>query len=175
MKECRKINKNLREPLRGRIEKGQENFLCRWCSQHVPKKRRTFCSDICVYEHRIRSNIDFMREQVFKRDYGVCAKCGLDCEFLKYEARLLFNETDEFKVAEFLKSFSIPSGRIKGFIKRNLALWDADHIVPVRFGGGGCGLNGMQTLCSGCHFKVTKEQRKKDYIGYIKNTLWDND
>lgn len=170
----RKINKKLREPLRGRIEKGSENFLCRWCGKEVPKKRRTFCSNYCVHEHRLRSNIDYMREHVFKRDLGICAKCGLDCELLKYEARLLFNVTDEYRVSEFLSSFSIPIGRIKGFISRNLALWDADHVVPVRHGGGGCGLEGMQTLCSGCHFKLTKEQQRNEFIGYVGNTLWDD-
>lgn len=173
MNECRKFNKKLREPLRGRIGKGHEDFLCRWCGKEVPKKRRTFCSDYCVHEHRIRSNIDYMREQVFKRDFGICAKCGLDCELLKYEARQLLNETDEYKVSEFLSTFSVPMGRIKGFINRNLALWDADHKVPVRFGGGGCGLDGMQTLCSGCHFKITKEQQRNEFIGFVSDTLWD--
>lgn len=67
-----------------------------------------------------------------------------------------------------------PIGRIKGFISRNLALWDADHVVPVRHGGGGCGLEGMQTLCSGCHFKLTKEQQRNEFIGYVGNTLWDD-
>lgn len=29
--------------------------------------------------------------------------------------------------------------------------WQADHIVPVHQGGGGCGLDGFQTLCRWCH------------------------
>ena len=43
------------------------------------KGRRTFCSDLCVHEHRLRSNIDYMRQNVFKRDSGVCSECLLDC------------------------------------------------------------------------------------------------
>lgn len=30
-------------------------------------------------------------------------------------------------------------------------LWEADHIVPVVEGGGGCGLEGYRTLCVPCH------------------------
>ena len=29
--------------------------------------------------------------------------------------------------------------------------WEADHIVAVLEGGGGCGLDGFQTLCWECH------------------------
>ncbi|BBH54736.1 HNH endonuclease [Fluviispira sanaruensis] len=175
MKRCRELNKKLREPRRGKVEHGKENFLCRWCGQSVPKRRRTFCSDVCVHEHKLRSSIDYMREQVFKRDLGVCSNCNLDCEKLKYEAILLLRETDNFKVAEFLSSYSIPVGRIKAFISRNLALWDADHVIPVRNGGGGCGLSGMQTLCSGCHARLSKEQLKKEFIGFVGNTLWEEE
>ena len=36
--------------------------------------------------------------------------------------------------------------------------WDADHILPVREGGGGCvDLTNLQTLCKKCH----KEKHKK--------------
>ncbi len=175
MRKSRELNKKLREPLRGKIEPGTEDFYCRWCGKEVPKRRRTFCSSECIHEHRLRSNIDYMRENVFKRDLGICCKCGLDCEYLKYEAVLLLKETDQYKVAEFLSSYSIPIGRIKGFLSRSLSLWDADHIVPVRHGGGGCGLSGMQTLCSACHLKLTKEQQKNEFIGFVGATLWEEE
>jgi len=29
--------------------------------------------------------------------------------------------------------------------------WQVDHIVPVSKGGGGCGLDNLQTLCNECH------------------------
>jgi hypothetical protein len=29
--------------------------------------------------------------------------------------------------------------------------WEADHILPVSQGGGGCDLSNYQTLCKGCH------------------------
>ena len=37
------------------------------------------------------------------------------------------------------------------------ALWDMDHITPVCEGGGGCGLDGLQTLCIWCHRRETKK------------------
>lgn len=43
----------------------------------------------------------------------------------------------------------------KGFVSRSL--WDADHIVPVVKGGGGCGLENYRTLCVPCHKDVTRQ------------------
>lgn len=37
--------------------------------------------------------------------------------------------------------------------------WQADHIVPVYKGGGGCGIENFQTLCLDCH----KEKTRKDF------------
>ena len=39
-------------------------------------------------------------------------------------------------------------------------LWDRDHIIPVKNGGGNCGLDNLRTLCIKCHKKVTKESYK---------------
>jgi len=35
--------------------------------------------------------------------------------------------------------------------------WQADHIIPVYKGGGGCTLKGYQTLCIECHKEKTVE------------------
>ncbi len=37
------------------------------------------------------------------------------------------------------------------FEKRDSSWWEADHIVPVIEGGGGCGPEGYRTLCLRCH------------------------
>lgn len=39
--------------------------------------------------------------------------------------------------------------------------WQADHIIEVRHGGGGCELEGYQTLCVPCHKVKTKENHKR--------------
>jgi 5-methylcytosine-specific restriction endonuclease McrA len=34
-------------------------------------------------------------------------------------------------------------------------LWDADHIIPVKDGGGCSGLENLRTLCISCHKLIT--------------------
>lgn len=110
--------------------------LCRWCSLEVPQGRRTFCSEWCVHEWKLRTDPGYLRAQVFARDRGVCAICGLDCE------------------AERRKRKRKRTGR-------RTSLWDADHIVPVVEGGGECDLDNMRTLCLRCHREVTAELRRR--------------
>ena len=38
--------------------------------------------------------------------------------------------------------------------------WEADHIVPVFMGGGGCDLTNYQTLCPDCHKTKTEQQKQ---------------
>lgn len=42
-----------------------------------------------------------------------------------------------------------------GFTDTSRRFWEADHIVPVSEGGGGCGPEGYRTLCLPCHRKET--------------------
>jgi len=41
------------------------------------------------------------------------------------------------------------------------SLWQADHIVPVVEGGGGCGLDNLRTLCTRCHKTATAGLAKR--------------
>lgn len=36
--------------------------------------------------------------------------------------------------------------------------WQADHIIPVALGGGGCTIDNFQTLCPKCHSEKTASQ-----------------
>jgi hypothetical protein len=102
----------------------------------VPPKRFTFCGDACVHEWKLRTDAGYLREQVFGRDRGVCALCGVDTEQLRKDKRKLdFQARRQFE---------------KEWGKRR-HLWDADHILPVARGGGECGLSNMRTLCLLCH------------------------
>ena len=122
--------------------------LCRWCAIEVPKGRFTFCSSYCVHEWKLRTDPGYLREQVFARDRGVCALCGLDTEALRRDKRKL-----DFRAR---KQFERDWGGRKN-------LWDADHILPVAQGGGECDLTNMQTLCLLCHRKKTS--RSTDALG----------
>jgi 5-methylcytosine-specific restriction endonuclease McrA len=135
----------------GELPKGPNGrALCRWCNLEVPEGRRTFCSEWCVNEWRLRSNPGYLREQVFARDRGVCAQCGVDCES---EMRRL----KRLKGASRLKAW-----RDWGFRpNQRKSLWDADHIVPVVEGGGECDLSNMRTLCARCHRQATAELRTR--------------
>jgi 5-methylcytosine-specific restriction protein A len=113
---------------------------CRWCRGEVPKGRFTFCSEACVHEWKLRTDAGYLREQVFQRDRGVCAQCGLDTEVLRKDKR----ELDYAARRQFEKDWG-----------RRRHLWDADHIVPVAEGGGECDLANMRTLCLKCHRAAT--------------------
>src|SRR5690606_22346474 len=63
-------------PERGRVDphtlpRGPNGrALCRRCGTEVSGRRRTFCSDSCVHEWKLRTQGDYLREQVFQRDRG---------------------------------------------------------------------------------------------------------
>jgi 5-methylcytosine-specific restriction endonuclease McrA len=124
--------------------------LCRWCKTEVGKGRRTFCSDACVHEWKLRTNPAYLRERVFERDRGVCGKCGTDTVALRRDMRKL----DFAARRKFLKDWGLREGSRK-------SLWDADHIVPVAEGGGQCDLGNMRTLCLKCHREATSSLRAR--------------
>ena len=125
-----------------RAESGRA--LCRWCRAETPPRRRTFCSDACVNEWKLRTDPGYLRERVLQRDAGVCAKCGINTISLRRDMRRL----DFAARRRFLKEWGLTERSRK-------SLWDADHIVPVAEGGGQCDLANMRTLCFKCHKEVT--------------------
>jgi len=119
---------------------------CRWCGTEVPQGRFTFCGDACVHQWKLRTDAGYLRAQVFARDRGVCAACGLDTEALRRDKRKL-----DYKAR---RQFERDWGG-----RRNLC--DADHVVPVAEGGGECDLSNMRTLCLKCHRAATAELRRR--------------
>jgi 5-methylcytosine-specific restriction enzyme A len=118
--------------------------LCRWCAIEVGKGRRTFCSDDCVHQWRLRSDPGYLRDQVLKRDRGVCKSCRVDT----------------IVAAGILKRSRGPTRQrllnywdLESYTGRSL--WEADHIVPVVEGGGECDLSNLRTLCLRCHRMAT--------------------
>jgi len=132
-----------------KLEKGSNGRnLCRWCNLEVPPGRRTFCSDWCVEEWKLRSDPGHLRERTFERDKGVCALCGLDCVAEFHHMRKLRGAA---RVRTFAEWGLRPGSR--------RSLWDADHVLPVAEGGGECDLSNIRTLCLKCHRKQTAELR----------------
>lgn len=124
--------------------------LCRWCGGEVPKPRRTFCSENCVDQWKLRTDPGYLRDKVFERDRGVCAQCGTDTIALRKDMRKL----DYAARRRLLKAWGLREGSRK-------SLWDADHIVPVAEGGGQCDLSNMRTLCLKCHREATAALRTR--------------
>lgn len=124
--------------------KDRRRGLCRRCGAAVPKGRLTFCSAECVHQWKLRTDSGYLREQVFARDRGVCALCGVDTEALRRDKRKL----DFAARRQFEKQWG-----------RRGSLWDADHVLPVSQGGGECDLSNLRSLCLLCHRRVTAELR----------------
>ena len=126
--------------------------MCRWCKGAVSGRRRTFCSDACVHEWRLRSSTSYLRECVFGRDKGVCALCGIDTHRLRQRVfRLPFAERMR-RLRELHEQGLAHRGR--------KTWWEADHVLPVVEGGDSC-LENMRTLCIPCHRGVTTELRMR--------------
>ena len=135
------------------LPRGPNNLpLCRWCDLEIlTKRRRTFCSDYCVHQWRLRTDPGYLRDQVFARDRGICAICAIDT-IAAYNA--LKRARGPARAAG-LHLYGMKS------ITTRRSLWDADHIRPVAEGGGQCDLDNLRTLCLLCHREATAQLRMR--------------
>ena len=138
---------------RASLPLGPNNLpLCRWCDlEIIAKRRRTFCSDYCVHQWRLRTDPGYLRDQVFARDRGICAVCHIDT-IAAYNA--LKRARGPARAAG-LRLYGMKSITIRR------SLWDADHIRPVAEGGGQCDLDNLRTLCLLCHREATSRLRMR--------------
>lgn len=125
---------------------------CRWCKGEVSGRRRTFCSDACVHEWRLRSSTSYLRECVLERDRGICALCGLDTVKLRRRVMRLSFADRMRELRALIERGAIHRGR--------KTWWEADHIRPV-VEGGDSNLDNMRTLCIACHREVTRGLRER--------------
>ena len=130
---------------------------CRMCENSVKPPRRTLCSEECSHQLKLRMSGRYLRDCVYLRDKGICKICNIDTKKIAKEALKL--EGNEKK--EFLKSYSISLKRKIWKRRHGGGLWDADHIIPVKEGGGQCGLENIRTLCIKCHKLETKKLLSK--------------
>ena len=132
--------------------------LCRWCNLEVPSGRRTFCSEWCVHEWRLRTDPGYLREQVFQRDRGICSLCGVDGRAAYFELKRSRGTHRQ----RLLERWGLQRLTRK-------TLWDADHIVAVAEGGGECDLDNLRTLCLICHARETAGLRRRLVTSRYKN------
>jgi 5-methylcytosine-specific restriction endonuclease McrA len=126
--------------------------LCRWCDLEIlAKRRRTFCSEYCVHQWRLRTDPGYLRDQVFARDRGVCALCLADTVAIYHALK---------RSRGAARSAGLSLYGMKSITSRR-SLWDADHILPVAEGGGQCELDNLRTLCLPCHREVTAQLRRR--------------
>ena len=124
--------------------------LCRWCDLEIlARRRRTFCSQYCVHQWRLRTDPGYLRDHVFARDRGICALCRADTVAIYAALRRARGPAR----AAGLSLYGLKS------IASRRSLWDADHIRPVAEGGGQCDLDNLRTLCLPCHREVTAQLR----------------
>ena len=138
--------------------------MCRWCGGSVIPPRRTMCSQECVHELMIRKSNRYLRDCVFKRDHGICSICNKDTKNIAKDL-LYFLENNLIEYYEnLMKEENIHKKRKIWKRKHGGGLWDADHIIPVKEGGGSCGLENIRTLCIKCHKMETKKLAQKKKI-----------
>jgi 5-methylcytosine-specific restriction enzyme A len=121
----------------------------------VPKGRRTFCD---VDDWATRYSPTPMRQRVFRRDHGVCARCGIDTTALGRVLKAEWHRIKQARSEQERRERAEFRHRYRWFFR--CTSWDADHIVPVAEGGGECTMANIRTLCVPCHQHVTKEQAR---------------
>lgn len=143
---------------------------CRYCKKKIENpRRRSFCSEECVREFDIRTSASSVLYWIFKRDNGICRKCGRNAEEAKSRHEKLESgmknkywenlwEWDLEIQARFVMYREIEMRRLRNdfqIISPERSWWEADHVIPVSKGGGECGLENYQTLCVRCHKEET--------------------
>ena len=80
----------------------------------------------------------------------------------KSENHMCFKTNDNYSLV-LKNKYNISKKRKIWKRKHGGGLWDADLIIPVKEGGGMCGLENIRTLCIKCHKMETKKlaQKKK--------------
>jgi len=150
--------------------------LCYYgCGKECVPPKRNWCSPECVREGLIRSDPNYARRLVKRRDKEICSRCQADTHRLKKECypafyagpKKLWDWNDESQWQEAMRIERESAAKAKARHAELIALgwsqdlsrawWECHHKLAVIEGGGGCGLDNLETLCVVCHKKETKE------------------
>ncbi|GGJ56888.1 hypothetical protein GCM10008938_48830 [Deinococcus roseus] len=108
----------------------------------------------------------FARKKVLERDRGVCVQCGVEAQGrdnqiareLQKERRLRRGTLTRVVLRDHLKQHLLDILPRYGLSDPGEMGWQMDHIIAVEQGGGECGLENLQTLCTVCHRQKSKQQ-----------------
>jgi 5-methylcytosine-specific restriction protein A len=144
--------------------------LCRECRRESVAPFRFYCSRECQEAFAVKRSWAAAVAAVDRRDNGKCAQCGREAvklrdQFFRLRMRLMHNDSGVRAAAGEERRALVEALNAEGFALPTYCtsptwgqLYQVDHIVPVVCGGGACDLSNLQTLCTGCHRKKTKEQ-----------------
>ncbi len=113
------------------------------------------------------------RAQVFERDHGICAICGIDAEKL----RRIYEHASRQECQSMIDGGPRWAG-VSNLFRNEIGIdphecfWQVDHIEP-KCRGGLNNLSNYRTLCTRCHFLETMKMRGFKYSepdSYIKIT-----
>lgn len=143
------------------LKLGPMEGLCFYCGAKLSGRRTRWCSNECVINYQFLIGVtSVIRHEVNARDKGICAKCGVNTISLKKD--IMNTAVKEFPslLEKYKNYFSKSILTLKDLLSRmRSTLWDADHIIPVKDGGGLSLIDNYQTLCISCHKKKTHKKK----------------
>jgi len=134
--------------------------ICKWCGALKPKGRRVWCSDECYNEFAVRCFSGHASFLIYKQEKGICQFCGIDVGYITEWLQKINFERWQGSWCNPSRLYykDIPYRQQWGpWWTNNYQLWEADHIVAVKDGGGCCGLENYRLLCLRCHKERTKQ------------------
>ena len=147
-------------------------YLCRLCKKPCPESDHQWCSEECLRQYLTLSHGSFVRGQLFERDHGICAECGvnaaqMDAVLTRLQDDLLHPllMTVHPMIATTLRAEGWTNVKLRGRGSYPDAIefsscWEAHHVYAVVDGGGECGLENFRTLCFVCHKIVSAEHAR---------------
>jgi len=145
-------------------------YLCRLCKMPCAEGSRQWCSEECFKKFLTMSDGSHVRAQLFERDRGVCAECGVNAAQMDNALARLKDDllhpllmSIHPMIVTTLRAEGWKNIRLRGRGSYADAIeftscWEADHIQAVAEGGGQCGLENFRTLCFVCHKRASAEQ-----------------
>ncbi|ETW37908.1 hypothetical protein PFTANZ_01339 [Plasmodium falciparum Tanzania (2000708)] len=131
----------------------------------ICNENNLFCEGKCRKLYFLKKSSCSLRRLIYERDKGICNMCQLDCtNLIKQIKNNKYFEINQ-KIDYFIKMYPLfieNVDHLKKIIQKPKEgyIWHVDHILPVFKGGGEASFDNLQTLCTFCHKKKTKNDVK---------------